>query len=56
MPRAVSSESGVEQWKLVGLITRRSSVRIRPPQPPLLALYVSFPSARVKLIALELAL
>ena len=33
-PRAVSSESGVEQWKLVGLITRRSSVRIRPPQPP----------------------
>ena len=31
-PRAVSSESGVEQWKLVGLITRRSSVRIRPPQ------------------------
>ena len=32
--RAVSSESGVEQWKLVGLITRRSSVRIRPPQPP----------------------
>jgi hypothetical protein len=34
-PRAVSSGSGVEQWKLVGLITRRSSVRIRPPQPPL---------------------
>jgi hypothetical protein len=31
-PRAVSSGSGVEQWKLVGLITRRSSVRIRPPQ------------------------
>ncbi len=30
--RAVSSGSGVEQWKLVGLITRRSSVRIRPPQ------------------------
>ena len=24
---------GVEQWKLVGLITRRSSVRIRPPLP-----------------------
>ena len=32
MPCAVSSEGGVEQWKLVGLITRRSSVRIRPPQ------------------------
>ena len=30
--RAVSSAGGVEQWKLVGLITRRSSVRIRPPQ------------------------
>ena len=27
-----SSLGGVEQWKLVGLITRRSSVRIRPPQ------------------------
>lgn len=24
---------GVEQWKLVGLITRRSLVRIQPPLP-----------------------
>ena len=26
---------GVEQWQLVGLITRRSPVRVRPPQPPI---------------------
>src|SRR5438093_6339492 len=25
---------GVEQWQLVGLITRRSLVRIQAPQPP----------------------
>ena len=30
---AVYSGRGVEQRQLVGLITRRSSVRIRPPQP-----------------------
>ena len=28
------SGRGVEQRQLVGLITRRSAVRIRPPQPP----------------------
>ena len=26
-------QRGVEQWKLVGLITRRSLVRIQPPLP-----------------------
>ncbi len=28
---------GVEQWQLVGLITRRSLVRIQPPLPKSLA-------------------
>src|SRR5262245_59549720 len=27
-------QRGVEQWQLVGLITRRSVVRIHPPLPP----------------------
>src|ERR1035437_5712749 len=31
--RRYSSRRGVEQRQLVGLITRRSAVRIRPPQP-----------------------
>gem|GEM_PF-4379633 len=26
-------QRGVEQWQLVGLITRRSEVRVLPPQP-----------------------
>ena len=29
----VGSCCGVEQWQLVGLITQRSAVRIRPPRP-----------------------
>ena len=32
-PERVPYAGGVEQRQLVGLITRRSSVRIRPPQP-----------------------
>jgi hypothetical protein len=31
--RCRSLRRGVEQWQLVGLITRRSPVRIRPPLP-----------------------
>ena len=30
------SPRGVEQWQLVGLITRRSQVRVLPPLPKLL--------------------
>ncbi len=32
----VSSQRGVEQWQLVGLITQRSQVRVLPPLPNLL--------------------
>ena len=31
--RALSTRCGVEQWQLVGLITRRSQVRVLPPLP-----------------------
>ena len=31
----VRHRRGVEQWQLVGLITRRSMVRIHPPLPNL---------------------
>src|ERR1035441_8126864 len=34
---ALNCLGGVEQWQLVGLITRRSPVRVRPPQPLKLA-------------------
>ncbi len=37
---------GVEQWQLVGLITRRSQVRILPPLPPGPAFSRSFPIRR----------
>ena len=32
-PEPVEGRRGVEQWQLVGLITRRSLVRIQPPLP-----------------------
>ena len=38
MPKGLSHQRrGVEQWQLVGLITRRSLVRIQPPLPISLA-------------------